>query len=225
MRFRVMGFRVLGVAAVLALAGWSAAASTVSTVSCEGTERTFYLTTSGGSICAATDAPGGRGTLTGNPSGANPDPLFDLLRPGLVFLYSTGGDHEGEHEDEDGSHHATPPLTGEPSLTSGLSGSFAFQFSSFVAQAGMEYYDFVLAFKSGGKPGTQSVWAAFLLGDGVHSGTWSISGHKGLSHVNLYAHLRSTVALPPPVPLPASAPLLLAGFGALVWLRRKAAAG
>jgi len=107
-------------------------------------------------------------------------------------------------------------LTGSPSLVSGLGGGDPPATFSFSAPG---YTDFVIAFKSG-EGQLDPDWAAFLLPAGVTSGNWAISGQQELSHVNLYGRLS-------PVPLPATAWLLLtgvAGLGALARRQRLATA-
>ena len=195
----------IGMAAAL-LIGALATSVGAATVSCVGTGRTFSIDTTPVSTCAAVAALGAH-NISGNPSGANPDPLFALLGPGLILL-----------DKSDDLTSGTNPLalSGLPSLVAGLSGSFSFDINALVASAGNEYYKFILAFKSGGNKDKISAWAAFALADGVSSGTWAISGKNGLSHVNLYAYER-----PVAVPLPAGGLLLIGALGGLAALRRK----
>lgn len=81
-------------------------------------------------------------------------------------------------------------LTGSPSLTAGLSGSF-----NIAASVYAMYTDIVIAFKSG-QGQYDPDWAAFLLVDNTTSGTWSITGSQALSHVNLYGKRRTQVPEP-----------------------------
>ena len=203
------GFSGTMLAAVLAVAG-SVAPLSAAVVNCVGTGRTFSIDTTPVSACAAVAALGAN-NISGNPAGANPDPLFALLGPGLILL----------DKSDDGISGTNPTaLSGSPSLMAGLSGSFSFAIGTLVASAGKEYYNFVLAFKSGGNRKTESVWAAFDLATGVSSGTWTISGKNELSHVNLYAYERD-VKVPPGVPVPAAGLMLISGLGAIGAMRRR----
>lgn len=199
-------WKTLLAAGALALAAGSASASTVS---CPGTgaittDREFTLTTDPGSTCFAS----GLGNINGNKTGGNADPLFGLLSgafgSGFVLIDKSDG-NEGIKTDA---------LVGE--LTSGLSGSWSFLLPS--AGAGYVWKNVVLAFKSG-EGNLDPDWAAFLLPDGVTSGSWGISGEQALSHANLYAQ-RSPV----PVPLPAAGFLLIGAIGGLAALRRRRSA-
>ncbi len=154
----------------------------------------------------------GSGNISGSSTGAHPDPLHALLSdsfgPGHVLI---------DKSDDASSGLKTDALAGAPSLTKGLSGTFSFV----LPDAGDDriWSDIVLAFKSGGR---NTTWAAFLLGDGVTSGTWSITNRQALSHANLYAR-KIEAPDTAPVPLPAAGLLLVAGLGGLAAFRRKAA--
>lgn len=186
------------------LAGGEVRAATVS-VSCPGTaaatDREFTIATDPGSTCFAS----GTGNISGEDSGANPDPLFALLATGL------GPGHILIDKSDDTTSGLFPngALSGSPSLISGLSGDW-----SFLLPPGT-WTNVVIAFKSGQNQ-LDPDWAAFLLPDGVTSGTWSISGQNALSHVNLYAQRTTT-----PIPLPAAGFLLIGALGGLGLVARR----
>jgi hypothetical protein len=202
---------MLKILASALLAAVLAAPSIAATVTCTGTGRSFTLDTSPVSACAAVAAKGAN-NISGNASGAKPDPLFALLGPNLAFLDKFGAESEGEGA-------KALKITANDK---GLAGSFSFAIAKLIAAAGKQYYDFVIAFKSGGNSGSQSVWAAFSLADGVTSGSWSFTGRNGLSHVNLYAHVRDTPPSTPvpTVPVPAAGGMLLAGLAGLFGIKR-----
>lgn len=100
-------------------------------------------------------------------------------------------------------------LTGSPSLTAGLTGSF-----NIAASVYAMYTDIVIAFKSGNGQYDPD-WAAFLLVDNTTSGTWSISGSQALSHANLYGKRRTDV------PEPAALSLVALGLLAAAAARRR----
>lgn len=181
-------------------------------VDCVGTNQTFTLTTTPTAACFATAALGAN-NISGNALGANPDPLF------AFYLSAFGAPALLIDKNDDAiSGTNTAALTVANSTLTG-----AWSFAALIAPAGKIYTDLILAFKTGGNKDKISVWAAFLLPDGVQSGTWSTTGKNGLSHVNLYGRLIDAPPPPPPspVPLPATAWLMFAGIGALSGMRRR----
>lgn len=198
---------VLGAAFAGAVFGGAAQAATVTTL-CPGTaattDREFTLTTvAPGATCFAS----GIGNISGNPNGANPDPLFGLLStafgPGHVLI-----------DKDDGAGGANGILTSTGN--GGLSGTWSFVLPA--APKGYVWTNIVLALKSGTAK-LNPDWAAFVLPKGVTSGTWAIaSGQQSLSHINLYAELSAAE-----VPVPAAGLMLIGGLGALGIARRRKA--
>lgn len=191
------------------LSGASVASS--GTVNCVGIGQTFSLTTTPTASCFATAALGAH-NISGNPAGANPDPLFGL------YLTAFGSPALLIDKNDDATSGTNPAAL---TVTNGtLLG--AWSFAALIAPAGKICTDLLLAFKTGGNKDKKSVWAAFLLPDGVQSGTWSTTGTNGLSHVNLYGRLVDAPPPPPaPVPLPATALLMVVGMAALAGMRRR----
>ena len=194
----VLGRLAFAAVATVLFSVETASAATVTTL-CPGTaattDREFSVTTvAPGATCIAS----GVGNISGNPGGANPDPLFGILGAGYQLI------------DKSDSGPSILSVTG----TGTLSGNWSFLLPA--APAGMMWANLVLAFKSGVAQ-LNPDWAAFGLAPGVTSGTWSIaSGQQSLSHANLYGQL-----VPSAVPLPAAGFLLVGGLGAMGVLRRR----
>lgn len=201
-----MNIKVLSFVAGLAMA---ALPSLSTAATCIGTKQTFTLTPNTGTATCAAVAALGANNISGNATGNNPDPLFALLGPGLTLL----------DKNDDATSGSNPNALTVANST--LGGNWSF--SNLLAPLGKEFYNFVIAFKTGGNKDKISVWAAFDLSNDAVSGTWSTTGSNGLSHVNLYAKLRD---LPPPatVPLPAAGLLLFGALGGLAALRRRKSA-
>jgi hypothetical protein len=200
-------FKTLLAASALALMAGGASAAPVN---CPGTpvipgvavDREFTVDTTPNSVCFAT----GIGNISGNSGGADPDPLFGLLSA------SFGAGHLLIDKSDDASSGLKPnALSG--GLTSGLIGSWSFVLPS--AGEGFVWTNVILAFKTG-LGGLDPDWAAFLIPNGVTSGSWAISGQQALSHANLYAQ-----KAPAPVPLPAAGFLLIGALGGLAAVRRR----
>ena len=172
----------------LVLTGINAQAASIS---CPGTvstsDREFSVNTTPSATCLAS----GTGNINGN---AMQDP-FLMANSDYVLI---------DKSDGDGTDGLFPDSFDNPtSLTSGLSGSF-----TFTPPPG--YTNFVIAFKSG-EGQLDPDWAAFLLPNGVVTGTWAITGNQALSHANIYAQV---------VPLPAAAWLFLSAMGGLFGIKR-----
>lgn len=200
---------VVGLAVASLAVGGAGAYS--GTVDCVGTKRTFTLTTTPTASCFATAALGGH-NISGNDSGSNPDPLFAL------YLTAFGVPALLIDKNDDATSGTNPTaLTVANGTKSGV-----WSFTALTAPLGKIYTDLIIAFKTGGNKDKISVWAAFLLEDGVSAGFWSTTGKNSLSHANLYGRLVDAPPPPPsPVPLPATAWMLFTGIAALAGIRRR----
>ncbi len=195
----------LGALFAAGLAAGAASAATVTTL-CPGTpvttDREFTLTTvAPGATCFAF----GPGNISGNPNGANPDPLYALMSaafgPGHVLI-----------DKDSGLGGVNGLLTS--SGNGGRSGTWSFTLPA--APTGFVWTNVLLALKSGVAQ-LNPDWAAFVLPQGVTSGAWAIaSGRQSLSNINLYGQLAAAQ-----VPVPAAGLLLIGGLGALGAVRRR----
>ena len=193
---------VLMGAALLVSGAWSAVSASTVTTNCPGTistaDREFTVTTEApGASCLAW----GAGNINGNPSGANPDPLFAILGPGTQLI------------DKSGPGAAFLNLTGSGTRA----GTFSFLLPA--PPVGKIWTNIVLALRSSVAQ-IDPDWVAVGLQNGVTTGSWTIaSGRQPLVGGNLYGRLVD--APPPAVPLPAGGLMLVAGLGALGVLRRR----
>jgi hypothetical protein len=97
-------------------------------------------------------------------------------------------------------------------LTGGTAGDIAGDFS-FNASVWDSYQDVIIVLKDGGSTIDKNIkWSAYLLMDGVSSGSWIFDGTKALSHLSVYAN---------PVPVPAAVWLFASGLIGLVGVARK----
>lgn len=130
---------------------------------------------------------------TGNING-NGDDVNDL---GFVTLDKSDDPSQGS-------------LPGVISFTGGgtTSGTFS------IDPSAVPFGPLVLAFKVG-EGVLDPDWAAFLLPTGVLSGSWSVSGNQGLSHINLYGGDGGETP-PPPTRTPEPTSAILLGSAVLV---------
>lgn len=148
----------------LGIQGQASFANTVTSneASCfAGTNRVFTVTANNVNSCLFAGA--------GNINGSNQqDAAF--IASGWIFVDASdtnGGAHDGW-------------LTGAPSLTDGLAGSFNINASAYAS-----YDKIAIGFKSGEGQANPD-WAIFDLADFTLTGTWNISGRQALSHAILY---------------------------------------
>lgn len=194
---------LVAAAALLAAGGLPASASIITDgLYCPGTsatdDREFILGDVSGVGTGITCVGFGAGNLNGTAS----DGVRSVYTSHVLIDKSDGP--EGIKSDALSS-----------GLTSGLNGSWSFVLPD--AGAGFVWSEVIFALKSGNGQ-LNPDWAAFMLPTGLTSGTWHITGQQDLSHANLYAKRIEGEDLAP-VPLPASALLLLGGVGGLGTLR------
>lgn len=180
-------------ATLLAASFGAAQANTVTSDACAPGGRDFSVTATTVTACLAA----GVGNINGN------NDLFQQAYPGWVFL--DGSDNNG------GAHNGW--LTGAPSLTAGLSGTFNINPLAYAT-----YDRIAIGFKSG-EGQLDPDWAVFELADNTLSGSWAISERQELSHALLYG-----IGTPTSVPEPGTLPLIgLAVAGIAVVKRRRTA--
>lgn len=202
--------KILKTGAILVAVGMTTVAANAATVttfcpdSASSSVRDFSLTVddaNGAAVCVTS----GTGNTDNNPSEAI---ILAGVAPGVLLDKSDGASIVAG---------VVINVTGVGAL-SGL--------WSILVPQGYALVDAFLALKSGDGNGDPD-WALFSLPNGTLAGSWAIddptcagnacNGQQTLSHANLYGRLVAA----PTVPLPAGAPLLLAGLGALALLRRK----
>ena len=165
-----------GIIAVgLALAAPLALATTA--INCPGSvstaDREMTLTAPAGAICLGS----GTGNISGNPSGANPDPLFALLGAGYVLI----------DKSDDTTSGMLPNFALSGASAGATTGTFAFNAPG--------YQNLVLGFHFGEGAPTKAAlnpdWFAYSLPNGTTQANWSIlagageTSNPGLSHINL----------------------------------------
>ncbi|WP_221197108.1 PEP-CTERM sorting domain-containing protein [Simiduia aestuariiviva] len=152
---------------------------------------------------AASCMDAGPGNISGNSTGANPDPFMTGVGSGFNLISKT-----------DSSNPFVITYTTSVKSKTETTGTW-----SIDSDFWNHYEDAALGFKfgTGNKP---DEWFVFELVGGVSSGTWDFFNvfekGGGLSHVNLYASKIKTV-----LPEPNSALLMLIGALMLVAARRQ----
>lgn len=194
-----MSLKPLFAAVMLSLFSPFTLANTITSDACAPGARDFSVTANTVLGCLAV----GTGNINGNPAN---DP-FLVANPGWVLI---------DKSDDNSSGTNNGWLTGAPSLTSGLSGTFNINLQAYTT-----FDDIAIGFKSG-EGQLDPDWAIFALVDNTLTGTWSISGQQALSHVNLYG--RGTPSTD--VPEPGTLSLLgTAGLASIALRRRRSASG
>ena len=201
-------FRSLIAAAVFALAGTSAMAATCGTGTSTG-QRNFVLDAAVGNTATVSCYAYGTGNINGNTSGPNGDPIlkgatfgnntFVLKAPAVISNLTLLDKSDVGGDLFDGA--LTGTVNNGPNTGSFSIGNLP------------SYSSLIVALKSGNN--LNPSWAAFKISM-VGAFDFSILPKGGISHVNVYG-----VKDPAPVPLPASALLLLAGMGGLAAMRRR----
>jgi hypothetical protein len=193
-----MSLKPLCAVVMLSLFSPFALANTITSEACAPGTRVFSVTANTVSGCLAV----GTGNINGNPV---IDPFLSA-NPGWVLI--------DKSDDNAGANNGW--LTGAPSLTSGLSGTFNINPLAYTT-----FDDIAIGFKSG-QGMLNPDWAIFALVDNTLIGTWSISGQQALSHANLYG--RGTPSTD--VPEPGTLSLLgIAGLASVALRRRRSASG
>lgn len=186
---KVLALSAIASALVLSLGHAQANTVTSNDPLCAGapTGRTFSVTATTVVHCLLKG--------TGNISGSGD--AINLLAPGWTTLDKSDG----------GGDLLEGTLTGSPSLTSGLSGTFNIAASVYSA-----YSRIVIAFKSGTGQ-LDPDWAAFELAANTLTGSWAITtGTQSLSHAAIYGIRNGGT---PPIGTPEPATLALVGLGLL----------
>lgn len=158
-------------------------------------ERVFTLSTPG-AVCAAS----GVGNLSGNN-----DYINDVLN-GVDFWTTI----DKSDDAVTGTFPSALTITGGGALA----GTF-----SFSSQLWSTYDRLIIALKSG-QGQLDPDWGAFELPTNVTSGSWTISGQQGLSHINLYGHVGVTKQDIPPPTVPEPTTLVLFGSSLALAARR-----